>query len=59
MGEGNNIGARVVQIDITREAKRKTFPILMESEECRQCRMKMRKLTEFIYLAAEVADELK
>lgn len=59
MDEGNNIGARVVQIDITRETKRKTLPILIESEQCRQCRMKMRRLTEFIYLAAEVADELK
>lgn len=59
MGEGNNIGAQVMQLDISREAKRKIVPVLMESERCRQCRTKLRQLTEFIYLAAEAADELK
>ncbi|MBN3788318.1 hypothetical protein [Burkholderia sp. Ac-20353] len=38
------------------EAKHQTVPV--ESEQCRQCRIKLRELTELIYLAAKVADEI-
>ncbi|NPT59059.1 hypothetical protein [Paraburkholderia elongata] len=62
MGEENNASALIVPLEVVREARRKIIPakqnvVPVESEQCRQCRMKVRRLAEFIYLAAEVADE--
>jgi hypothetical protein len=58
MDAENNASAQVVQLEIMRETRPKPMSISIESERCRQCRMKLRQLTEFIYLAAEIADDM-
>ena len=58
MDAEKNASARVVPFEVMREMRPKPIPIPVESERCRQCRMKLRQLTEFIYLAAEIADDL-
>jgi hypothetical protein len=58
MDAENHTSAQVVPLEIMRETRQRSISVPVESERCRQCRMKLRQLTEFIYLAAEIADDL-
>lgn len=48
--------AEVVPLVVPIErAKKASIPVV--SDECRECRKRLERLTRFIYMAADIADE--
>lgn len=62
MGGEHRSGAAVLHLESLRETRatqREIIPVESEqSRRCHDCRSKLRQLTEFVHLAAEIADEL-